>query len=1439
MPFSELVTVLRGDLTQLHKDLEQGKREVRTQMEEINRIATVGIRTSISGGRGSGRNVGEERRGTQQSDIDKLISAEYKNREKALKELAKTKREIEREDAAARKRVADSERGEAEQRKRVSNTEKAEAEQRQRSARQMRATAENQRLDLLPDIQRRELIRLQEQAEKDRRVLSGKQDQAEKEQRQRSAEQTAAEQENQHRTAAPQVKALAEEKEQRRLSAEQSAAAKENQSRNQARLHEEERFQQEYAARLRRGYQERIQAERDGLRQLANVQQNALRGRIETRGTSPELVTKANTHISQVAQAGAISGNFLEAGRQINAIVRGVERADTITGRLGKRFDDFGQRSLKTVVDQAGNLANILGAIVVGGVVGGFGLLVKSSLEVNTQFEVARISLGEILALTTELRDKQGQVVGSTRAYTANLIEAETLYGQIREAAKRTTLTTQELTEATQQSLGFALRGGATTKTAVPLIAQVANLAKSLGAQGQREIGAEVREVLTGNRLSQSRIGRTLGLSSEEIKAARAAGTLVELLNSKLAAGQKYLDDYKKSFSGITSTLQSQGLEALRVVGKQTFGQLVASLNILSAAFDKAFTPGKTQQFGEQLAEFTKQFFDEVNGFIRDGGLEKIKQGFIDLVQSVRDLVALIRQLHVPEMFLYLVQHARVILDVVLAFKGIQLAAAGRALLANQNAPGALFAGTRFGRGLASAASPFAATTATGAVAVTAISTTAAAAIGLAVGGVIGTAFNAFAREKLGVNQAEEAERRSTAGLQALRQSGLPAVELQRLRERTASLRAQLTAAAGAEGRQPGLASRLLTGAAFPVQFLLQGAASTGPTSGVGTRAGTLVERLRRQLAEAQLQERTQTPQLLSQERARQVILQGKAGDEELQRRVKAADEAESERKKRQSKELFFLRETAKLEKDDAVIKLREQAKAEEQLIRDKVLGKKRESALILAVERNLLRDIRDLHEKERIDTQKQVADLIGDRLGAIRAEAAEKRRVLAQSDKSPRDQARITGAINLDEFRKVRDLRRETEGAGFSFGAGVRNNEIAQTRIRNAKEFSDRFHQIEVDSTLSRNQKLVGFEKARAVQFIKQEREVGDVKRKLFFEAQDLARQIADSERQRFKERRDLELQARRLARDAAREARDFAKQQLEAQHALTRAVEDEANSRKRIGELAKYVGTAHLSTFVPEQPGIEGTKLKLRDEAARLFEEQGVSRQITEQARAANPLNRELGEALAVRQLRELRDKLSEGDVAGVQEELSQRGVIAGGGFARGARQIAAQAATTANQEADLGETEQRQALQRQREDQANPVRDARDRLKDLNDQIQDSIENYKNATADLRDNFTKAVNDAAVSVRDFGNTALQLLRSFSGNRLALPTGTQTAIQGAVGGLRPGVGALQASATPGQSFNFAPGAIVFNGVKSEDFRKVISDIIEQDRRVAGSGVR
>jgi hypothetical protein len=467
-------------------------------------------------------------------------------------------------------------------------------------------------------------------------------------------------------------------------------AFEESEARNilalQARSRQEER---ERRAANRRDF---TQQARDARRDLRIQDQEAARQRRTEETRAAEVVARLG--LRTPAQA---AREAFRAENRPPLRVRGGGGGPIDPNRLQQAVRLVGT-NLTNAFDKATRAANALGIVANVSLLGGLVGLVAEGIKLNAALERTNLTMAATLALSNDVVDSQGRTVEGAAKANALLRGTAGIYNIIRDVAAKSLLEQQELQETVTENLALAQRAGfrfnrlrpESFRPAIQAIANVAQIARAIGLPGgQRQTSQEVRALLLGERLQGATVARLLNFRSiSEIQrlqarpgrqGPRGPSAFVEELTKRFQQAKPILDAFAQSATGVFTTLISQVKLFLQIATEAAFKQIVGVTRNLRDFLTDERVKSSAQEVGKVIGTL------------------------------VRDVVGLGRAL-APALtfFRFLAEHARELIAVALAFKGLQLTQTAAGFLGGRGggAAGAAGAAGQAAAGVAGAAAP-------------------------------------------------------------------------------------------------------------------------------------------------------------------------------------------------------------------------------------------------------------------------------------------------------------------------------------------------------------------------------------------------------------------------------------------------------------------------------------------------------------------------------------------------------------------------------------------------------------------------------------------------------------------------------------------------------------------------------------------------------------
>lgn len=186
--------------------------------------------------------------------------------------------------------------------------------------------------------------------------------------------------------------------------------------------------------------------------------------------------------------------------------------------------------------------------------VGAFSALIGASVQFNRTVEDSAIGLGSLIAASSDITDAAGNLLTGADGFKAATAEARRQGELLRQDALLTTATYEQLLVAFQAAVGPGLAAGLKVDEVRKVAVNISQAAAALGLE-QNQLAEEVRSTITGTgQLRTTRLAQLI--SNEDIRAAREAGTLFQLITDRLRPFAFAAEETQKTLTGLLARLQ-------------------------------------------------------------------------------------------------------------------------------------------------------------------------------------------------------------------------------------------------------------------------------------------------------------------------------------------------------------------------------------------------------------------------------------------------------------------------------------------------------------------------------------------------------------------------------------------------------------------------------------------------------------------------------------------------------------------------------------------------------------------------------------------------------------------------------------------------------------------------------------------------------------------
>jgi len=260
---------------------------------------------------------------------------------------------------------------------------------------------------------------------------------------------------------------------------------------------------------------------------------------------------------------------------------REAQRVDTVRQGIKRTKDELrGARNEaeKLRLPLLDVLKTVFAISVARRLTGIFSDLVRRSIDFNTQLERSSLGIAALITASAQVRDELGNTASAGEALqTAFGISREQIQ-LLQQDALDTTATLTELIETFQQALAPGLTAGLDIGQVRQFAVLISQAASSLGV-AQNQLSEEIRSILSGTiQLRTTRIAAALGITNEDIRRAKEAGTLFEFLTERFSAFNVAGREALNTFAGLRGRIEDVLERVVALSGLDFFNELKQSL---------------------------------------------------------------------------------------------------------------------------------------------------------------------------------------------------------------------------------------------------------------------------------------------------------------------------------------------------------------------------------------------------------------------------------------------------------------------------------------------------------------------------------------------------------------------------------------------------------------------------------------------------------------------------------------------------------------------------------------------------------------------------------------------------------------------------------------------------------------------------------------------
>lgn len=286
-----------------------------------------------------------------------------------------------------------------------------------------------------------------------------------------------------------------------------------------------------------------------------------------------KLTDQLNRRIATAVGRGADLGNLTARDAVANNLASplpGTPLADEFRKQrptIGQRITDFlGLTRAQDDADKSSNrllftfrrLFGVFAAFaIIRQVNAQFIGLIKSMVTLNASLEQSRLGIASLLLASGNVSDALGNAASGATGLQIASREARRQIELLRQDAIATNTSFQDLVETFQVALSPGLRAGLNVDEIRQFTVRIAQAARAIGL-AQNQLAEEIRSILSGTiQARTTRIAVALGITNEDIRNAKAAGTLLPFLKQKFDSFATAGDEAAKTFDGLWNRFTS------------------------------------------------------------------------------------------------------------------------------------------------------------------------------------------------------------------------------------------------------------------------------------------------------------------------------------------------------------------------------------------------------------------------------------------------------------------------------------------------------------------------------------------------------------------------------------------------------------------------------------------------------------------------------------------------------------------------------------------------------------------------------------------------------------------------------------------------------------------------------------------------------------------
>lgn len=250
--------------------------------------------------------------------------------------------------------------------------------------------------------------------------------------------------------------------------------------------------------------------------------------------------------------------------------------------------------------------------------VNGIRSLISDTIDFERRLESTRLGVASLFTAVGQVKDPTGKLATGAHALNEALKISDDQLKKLRVESVKTAATFDQLAETFQVGLAPGLEAGLDINQVRKFAIQVSQAASAIGLQ-QSQLAEEIRSILQGTiQARTTRLAVSLGITNEDIRRAKEAGTLFELLQKKFNAFSVASERAINTFDARLTNAK----DALLLVSSSGGLEFFRDLKGLLREIQEASVQFKGDDFvvNPKLVALAHEFFQVMDAVVEEAG---------------------------------------------------------------------------------------------------------------------------------------------------------------------------------------------------------------------------------------------------------------------------------------------------------------------------------------------------------------------------------------------------------------------------------------------------------------------------------------------------------------------------------------------------------------------------------------------------------------------------------------------------------------------------------------------------------------------------------------------------------------------------------------------------------------------------------------------------